>query len=291
MRVRIAFALFLAATAVTGCSGIFFFPQKQQVLTPDRLNLEYKDVVVRSSDDVRIHGWWLPARGAVRGTVYFLHGNAENISTHIRNVAWLPGEGYQVFLIDYRGFGLSSGTPNLPGALDDVRAGFRFLVDRTSAQNKPVYLLGQSLGASMGLYFAATDPQAKQVLDAVVSDAAFTGYGDIARAVAARSWLTWAIQLPVAWSMIRGYDPIDYVAKVAPVPLLLIHSRDDEVVPFTNGRKLFAAAAEPKTFYETRGRHTSTFQSERNREYLLKYLARRSVRSWRQDIAAPRSGR
>lgn len=277
MRTRIVLFVLIVAAGMAGCSGIFFFPQKQQVLTPDRLNLEYEDVVLRSSGGVRIHGWWIEAEGPIRGTVYFLHGNAENISTHVRNVAWLPGDGYQVFLLDYRGFGLSSGRPNLPGALDDIRAGYRFVLERTAGQQTPIYLLGQSLGASMALYFAATDPDAKQTLDAVVSDAAFTAYGDIARHVAGRSWLTWALQYPVSWSMIRGYDPIDYVARVAPLRLLLIHSRDDQVVPYANGRKLFAAASQPKTFYETSGPHTATFRSGRNREFLLNYLAHGSL--------------
>lgn len=260
--------------AMTGCSGILFFPQKRQIMTPDQLNIEYEDIFLESSDNVTVHGWWLKATAPVRGTVYFLHGNAENISTHIRNIYWLPRRGYQVFLIDYRGFGLSTGTPNLPGALEDIRTGFQFVLDRNAEHGTPVYLLGQSLGASMGLYFAATDPAAAQHLNAVIGDAAFSRYSDIARHVAGQSWLTWAIQYPVSWSMIRDYDPIDYVADISPVRLLLIHSRDDQIIPYINSQQLFAAASPPKTFYETRGPHTATFRSEQNREYLLNYMAR-----------------
>jgi hypothetical protein len=74
--------------------------------------------------------------------------------------------------------------------------------------------------------------------------------------------------------MIRGYDPIDYVAEISPVRLLLIHSRDDQIIPFINSQQLLEAASPPKTFYETRGPHTATFRSEQNREYLLNYMAR-----------------
>jgi len=274
MRILITVSISIMLLGMTGCSGILFFPQEEQVLTPDQLDIEYEDIFLESSDNVTVHGWWLKATEPVLGTIYFLHGNAENISTHIRNIYWLPRRGYQVFLIDYRGFGLSTGTPTLPGALEDIRTGFQFVVDRNAGHGKPIYLLGQSLGASMALYFAATDPAAKQQLNAVISDAAFSRYSDIARYAAGRSWLTWVIQYPVSWSMIRGYDPIDYVAEISPVRLLLIHSRDDQIIPFINSQQLREAASPPKTFYETRGPHTATFRSEQNREYLLNYMAR-----------------
>ena len=268
----ITIILVLATTGIGGCSSLFFFPQKSQFLTPEQLGLEYEDIYLESGSDISIHGWWLTARAPLKGTVYFLHGNAENISTHVRNIAWLPEYGYEVFLIDYRGFGLSRGSPDLRGALEDIRTGFRYLLERNASRELPVYLLGQSLGASMALYFAATDPQARQNLDAVISDAAFARYGEIARHVAAQSWLTWALQYPASWSMIRGYDPIDFVADISPVPLLLIHSKDDPVIPFAYSQQLYQAAMPPKAFLETTGPHTATFGNPDYRGYLLDYL-------------------
>ena len=267
-------AVILAITGLNGCSGIFFFPQKNHLLTPDQLGLEYKDIFLASTDNTSIHGWWLDAKIPVRGTVYFLHGNAENISTHIRNISWLPEYGYQVFLLDYRGFGLSQGKSNLPGALEDIRTGFEFILEQEATQRKPLYLLGQSLGASMAIYFAATDPQAKQHLSAVISDAAFARYSEMARYVTGQGWLTWPLQHPESWSMIRGYDPVDYVADISPVSLLLIHSADDHIVPYRFNEQLLQAALPPKTFYRTKGPHTATFQNRENRNYLLDYLAR-----------------
>jgi fermentation-respiration switch protein FrsA (DUF1100 family) len=270
----IAITALLMLTGISGCSGMFFFPQKTHLQTPDQLGLEYEDVFLNSADNPSVHGWWLKAQAPVQGTVYFLHGNAENISTHIHNVAWLPKYGYQVFLLDYRGYGLSQGKPNVPGALQDIRTGFQFLLERNADLGMPLYLLGQSLGASMALYFAATDPQARQHLDAVISDAAFARYSEIARHVTGQSWLTWALQYPVSWSMIRGYDPIDYIAEISPVPLLLIHSKDDPIIPYSYSQQLFQAALPPKTFLETSGPHTATFSKQENRVTLLEYLAR-----------------
>jgi len=274
MKRLLLLAFILALTGINGCSSIFFFPQKSHLQTPDQLGLDYEDIFFTSTDNLTIHGWWLNAKAPVKGTVYFLHGNAENISTHIHNVAWLPEFGYQVFLLDYRGFGLSQGKPNLPGALEDIRNGLQFILAQDATQGKPLYLLGQSLGASMAIYFAATDPQAKQHLSSVISDAAFARYSEMARHVTGQSWLTWPLQYPVSWSMIRGYDAIDYVADISPLPLLLIHSEDDHIVPYANNGKLLQAALPPKTFYKTRGPHTATFRKKKNRDYLLDYLAR-----------------
>jgi fermentation-respiration switch protein FrsA (DUF1100 family) len=271
--------LLITVTSTTGCSSIFFFPQKQHLQTPDLLGLEYEDIYLTAADETALHGWWLKAKSPVKGTVYFLHGNAENISTHIRNIAWLPEYGYQVFLIDYRGFGLSEGKPTLPGALQDIRAGFEYIHARDDTRDKPLYLLGQSLGASMAIYFAATDPQAKQQLSAVISDAAFARYSEIAKYVSAQAWLTWPLQYPVSWSMIRGYDPVDFVADISPVPLLLIHSQDDQIVPHAFNDQLLQAARAPKVFYETSGQHTATFNNAENRKYLLAYLLRTEKRA------------
>jgi len=274
MKILIIIPLLLATFATNGCSGIFFFPQKQHLQTPDMLGLEYEDVFITSADGTTVHGWWLQAKAPARGTIYFLHGNAENISTHIRNIAWLPGRGYQVFLIDYRGFGLSKGKATLPGALQDIRAGFEYILTRDDTHDKPIYLLGQSLGASMGIYFAATDPLAKEHLNAVISDAAFPRYSEMARYVSGQSWLTWPLQYPVSWSMIRGYDPVDYVADISPLPLLLIHSKDDRIVPHAFNEELLQAALTPKNFLKTHGPHTATFSDAQNRNYLLDYLTR-----------------
>ncbi len=242
------------------------------MLTPNRLGLEYQDVTLKTEDDLMLHGWFLPAKGETKGSIYFLHGNAENISTHLHSVYWLPEMGYQVFLIDYRGFGLSEGTPDLPGALNDVKTGFNWLIKQQSVSDKPVFLLGQSLGASMAIYFAATDDTAKNHLSGVISDAAFTRYRDIARHVADQTWLTWPLQYPVSWSVVRQYDPIDYIGSLSPIPLLLIHSQDDVIIPFKYSIALFETAAEPKTRIETKGLHSMTFNNPQNRWVLLNFF-------------------
>jgi hypothetical protein len=236
-------------------------------------------VEITPADGTALHGWWLPAHGPARGTVFFLHGNAENISTHIGSVYWLPAEGYQVLLLDYRGFGRSAGKPRLPEVFQDIEAGFSWLAQQPEVQGRPLYLLGQSLGAALGGRFVATHPAIRGSLAGVVLDAAIARYGWIAREVAAKSWLTWPFQWPIAWTMPDGYDLLDVVADISPVPLMVIHGTADEIVPYRHAQALFEAAREPKSFLSYDGPHIGTFRDAENRRYLLDFLATASQAS------------
>ena len=251
---------------------MMFYPTTQWVRTPAQLGIEYEDLEIRSSDGTRLSAWWLKASGKPKGTVVFFHGNAENISTHIGSVYWLPEQGYQVLLLDYRGYGHSEGTPVFPEVLDDIVASLEWVLDDSQVQALPVYVLGQSLGATMSGYVVATRPELRARLTGVVLDAAFTRYSEMARDIAARSWLTWAFQYPVAWSMPDGYDLLDHIPQVSPVPLLLIHGTQDEIIPFANGEKLFIAAGEPKRFLQYDGPHIATFRDLELREMLLAFF-------------------
>jgi hypothetical protein len=258
---------------LTGCSSLLFYPSPQRVRTPADLGLAYRDVEFQAADGTRLAAWWLDAKGPARGTVYFLHGNAENISTHIASVYWLPEAGYQVLLLDYRGYGGSAGTPEIPAVFGDVRAGFAWLARQPEVAGRPLFLLGQSLGASLGGYVVGADPAVRDRLAGVVLDAGFARYSWIAREAAARSWLTWPLQWPAAWSMPDGYDLIDQVAHISPVPLLLIHGTQDAVVPYSHAEALYAAAQPPRFLLRYDGPHIGSFRDPEIRATLLRFMA------------------
>ena len=255
---------------LAACSKLLFFPYKQHLQTPESLGLGYQNVILTTEDKINIHGWLLPAQGKMKGSLYFLHGNAENISTHIESVRWLPAKGYQVFLIDYRGFGKSEGVPSLPEVFLDINTGFQWLLQHS--KNKPVFLLGQSIGASLGIYFVATNPDAQQYLSAVISDSAFTDYYEIVRHAAASAWLTWPLQHFAAWFMDYPYNPIDVIDQIAPIPLLLIHGENDSIIPVDHCSLLFAKAGQPKKMLKTAGDHIQTFVDPKNRLFVLDFL-------------------
>jgi fermentation-respiration switch protein FrsA (DUF1100 family) len=261
-----------------GCSGLLFQPQKQLVRSPSDVGLDYENVDLIAADGINLHGWLLKPKGELKGSVYFLHGNAENISTHIASVWWLPAAGYQVLLIDYRGFGLSQGVPSIPSVFMDIEAGFEWLRRQPGTRDRPIYMFGQSLGAALGAYTAATDKAMIDDLDGVVLESSFTRYRTITREVTSRYWLTWAFQWPAAWSMPRQYDPVDYIGGISPRRLLLIHGTQDIVVPFRHAEELQAAAGQPNWLLRFEGPHIGAMLDPRFRQIMLDFMAGQTPR-------------
>lgn len=256
-----------------GCSSLFFYPDKAVYITPDRLELEYEDIYLDTADGERLHGWWIPATGEANGTVYFLHGNAQNISSHLLNVAWLPKDGYNVFIIDYRGYGQSTGAPDIEGALHDSEIGLRWLVD-AKAEEAPFFLLGQSLGGSLSIMLASEWVQRDEQppLTGVILDSAFAGFRDIAREKLDSFWLTWLFQIPLGWTIPDDYEGVDHIAGISPVPVMIIHSVRDGIIPYHHGQELFDAAKEPKRFLQTDTPHAGTFVIPAYRQTVLEFM-------------------
>ena len=258
----------------TGCSSVFFYPDQVTYITPDRLNLEFEDVFVETPDGETLHGWWLPASAEPKGTVYFLHGNAQNISSHIMNVAWLPERRYNVFLIDYRGYGRSTGAPDIEGTLHDAETGLRWLVDQPDVQSQPLFLLGQSLGGALGTALASewVKRDEQPPLDGVILDGTFSGFRAIAREKLGDFWLTWPLQVPLSWTITDEYEAYESIGDISPVPVMVIHSVRDGIIPFHHGKRLYEAAEEPKTFLQTDTPHASTFVIPGYQDEVLEFM-------------------
>jgi hypothetical protein len=184
----------------------------------------------------------------------------------------LPAQGYQVLLIDYRGFGVSEGEPGLPEVFLDIEAGFDWLLEHS--ENRPVFLFGQSIGASFGVYFAATNLKAREHLAGVISDSAFSSYYSIVRHATGNFWLTWPLQYPIAWAMNYPYNPIDVIEDIAPTPVLIVHGVNDATIAFAQALQLYRTARQPKTLLLTQEDHIRTFMAPENRQALLNFLHR-----------------
>jgi fermentation-respiration switch protein FrsA (DUF1100 family) len=248
LNTKTALITLLAITTLlqTGCSSVFFYPDNATYITPDRLNLEYEDIYLKTADGETLHGWWLPALTdePAKGTIYFLHGNAQNVSAHILNAAWLPEQGYNVFTIDYRGYGQSTGAPDIEGALHDVETGLRWLAQRRADSEHPLYILGQSLGGALGITLASEWVQRDEQpeLNGIILDGTFSGFRYIAREKLDLFWLTWPFQYPLSWTIPDDYEGTDRIAGVSPVPVMIIHSVRDGIIPFEHGVRLYEAA-------------------------------------------------
>lgn len=269
-----------------GCTGLFFQPWGPHVRTPTDIGLAYEDVWFRTEDGVPLHGWFLPVTGQSCATILFLHGNAENISTHIGSVYWLPARGFSVFMPDYRGYGASAGKPSLPAVQQDAEAAIRYLLSRPGAERQPLVVYGQSLGGAVAIYYTATSAHRDRIR-ALVAESAFASYRDIAREKLGSFWLTWPLQWPLAWTIADDYSPIQVVAQVAPIPLLLVHGDRDTIIPWEHSKRLYDAAREPKEFWLVEGAgHIEAFRSEPMRERLMSYLRARACPE--QNKQAPR---
>lgn len=267
-----ALAALLAFIVLSGCSGAFFYPHRELMLTPDVANLEYRDVYLRAADGVLLHAWFLPAQGETKGTLLFLHGNAGNVSTQLPSVFWLPAEGYAVLLLDYRGYGSSGGTASIPGALRDVEAALAWLAARPDVQRLGMAVLGQSLGGAFAVH-AVAHSEHRAAVRAVVVDSAFSAYRRITREKLAQLWLTWPLQWPLALTVPDRYSPIRAMPALEPIPVLIIHSDHDVVIPPAHADALYAAAGEPRTYWRIReGGHISALAYAETRQRLVAWL-------------------
>jgi hypothetical protein len=269
------------AGLLSGCTHLFFYPQTSQFDAPERYGLKYQVENFKAADGVALNAWFFPARdsGGSAGTgpkptVLFLHGNAENISTHFRNIAWLPAEGYNVLALDYRGYGASEGEPTLAGMMLDIDAAMQHLLAHPGVDTKRIVIFGQSLGGALAIHYAAHNAYRANVR-AVVIDSSFYDYRQIAREKMAGSILTWPFQwLP--WLLVDDdYSPAKSVAAISPLPLLLIQGDKDTVVSPHDAQELFEHAGEPKQLWVVPGAgHTQSLTSAELRNRLVEYLKR-----------------
>jgi len=258
---------------MTGCSGLFFHPSRDMQEGPAVKLFPHRDVVFPSSDGVPLHGWYFPAENA-RGSILVLHGNAQNLSAHVNSVLWLVKEGYNLFIIDYRGYGWSGGEPTLEGVHRDADAALEKLFSMPETDPDRVVVLGQSLGGSIAVYTVTHSPH-KDRIRALVIDSAFSSYRLIAREKLDSFWLTWPFQYPLSLTINDSYSAEKWIGQVAPMPVLILHGLDDPVVPVHHGRMLSEAAQEPKQFWLTaRPGHVQSFGEDAVRENFVDYLSR-----------------
>lgn len=266
------FLIFVVLIFSTGCSSLFFYPQKEHVDNPALKLFLYEDVYFMTNDGLKLHGWHMKAQDKSRGTILQFHGNAENISTHVNSVLWLLLEGYDVFSFDYRGYGKSEGSPSLDGVHTDALAALETVLKLPYINKERIFVLGQSLGGAIAVYTAASSPY-KSHVKAVIIDSAFSSYRDIAREKLAQFFLTWPLQYPISLLFNDDYSPVKWIKDAYPLPILIIQGEKDTIVTAHHASILYAAAREPKQFWLVKGAgHIQSFATKDIRERFLEYL-------------------
>jgi len=243
--IRAAVLLFIAGSFIVGFDGLFYYPSSKVYDSPDDYGLKFEEVSFTADDGVRLSGWFFPARGEPKGTVVHFHGNAGNITAHFSLSYWLTLEGYSLLVFDYRGYGKSEGKVTRAGTIRDGHAALDYVLSRPDVDRRRIFAFGQSLGGAVATVVAAE----RQEIRAVVLDSTFSSYRRIgSRHLQKILFFKWLTDL-IAWAGLSAdYDPIDYIAKISPRPLLMIASREDDICFAELGQELFEAAAEPKEF-------------------------------------------
>ncbi len=263
----------LLALLLGGCMPAFFQPDRTIYQTPGLYGIDYQPVELRAADGTQLFAWFLPARGKAKGTVLYLHGNAQNISAHFANAAWLPAAGFNVLALDYRGYGGSEGEPSLPGMLLDIDAALSALLARPDVDSQRIVIFGQSLGAALAIYYVAHSRYRENVR-AVVVDSAFSDYERIGEEKLAATPLTWPFQWFAAMAIDNRYSPEASVSQVSPIPLLLIHGDQDNVVPLRHSQRLYELAGFPKDLWVVHGAgHIQAMKDKAVRKRLAEFLA------------------
>lgn len=274
-RLRLIALLALLAPLVpaAGCTSLFFYPTREVEWTPAQDNIPYRDIRFESADGVPLHGWLLcPRRGAPRGTVLFLHGNAQNIGDHVPGILWVVEAGYEVFAFDYRGYGNSGGKPDIPGVHADARAAVSKLLSLPGASAGRYVVFGQSIGGAIAVHTVAGLPAAQRPA-ALIVDSPFAGYRRIVRDKMSDIWLTWPFARPASAFVDDGYSPERWIDQAGPGPVVVIHGTRDEVVPYGHGKILYERAKDPKGFWTNEGGgHITALHNPAVRAQFLAFL-------------------
>ncbi len=219
-------------------------PVREVAYTPDELDMDFEDVVFKTGDGVELNGWYVPVEDS-NYTVLFCHGNGGNIMHRLDSINFFHNLGLSCFIFDYRGYGKSKGRPSEEGTYLDVQAAYQWLIEKKKMRADEIIVFGRSLGGSIAAHLAR-----KVKPRGLVLESSFTSYADMGK--------RFYPYMPVRWFARFGYRTIDYVKDVR-CPVLVIHSRNDEIVPFDFGVELYEAANGPKEFVEISGSHNDCF--------------------------------
>jgi fermentation-respiration switch protein FrsA (DUF1100 family) len=224
-------------------------PSRDVEATPADIRFAYESLQLKTADGETLGAWFIPAPQA-RGTLLYLHGNGGNIGHRLDPIAVFHQLGLNILIFDYRGYGASTGKPNEAGTYQDALTAWTYLTERRGIPAKEIVLFGESLGGPIAAWLAVRHPPA-----ALMIYASFTSAPDMAQQLYRF--------LPARLLVRYRYDTRQALANVN-CPVLIMHSRDDEIIPFSHGQALFEAARQPKRFLELRGGHNDALLVSRD---------------------------
>lgn len=237
-----------------GQSNLVYMPSQALTETPATIGLKFEDIQITTKDNVNLNAWFVPAKDndqIEKGVILFCHGNGGNIGNRVSYLPIFRDLGLSTFLFDYRGYGKSEGKPTEAGTYADVEAAWQYLTQERKIPPQKIIIYGESLGGAIAAYIAQlTSQDLKNNAGGLVLASTFTSISDRASELYPF--------LPIRWLSRFFYNSIERLPSIK-IPVLIIHSTDDEIIPFTHGDRNFQAANQPKKLVKLRGDHNSGF--------------------------------
>jgi len=244
LRIVLAVYVVLIVLVLLFQSHFIFFPERNIVATPEQIGLTFEDVAFLTEDGHILSGWFIPTEEP-KGVLLFCHGNAGNISHRLDSIILFHYLGLSTFIFDYRGYGRSRGKITETGTYTDAEAAWRYLVKVRRIPPNEIIIFGRSLGGAVASKLAKNHKP-----KGLIVESTFTSIPDIAAEIYPF--------LPVRILTRFTYATIENIKDVR-CPVLVVHSRDDDIIPFAHGRRIFEAAQKPKEFLEIKGSHNEGF--------------------------------
>jgi alpha-beta hydrolase superfamily lysophospholipase len=242
-------------------SKFLFHPRHEIFATPRSLGMDFEEIWLKTGDNVKLHAWFIPAKDA-EYTILFCHGNGGSLAHRVETIELYNRMGFNFFIFDYRGYGLSSGKITEHGLFNDADAAWQYLIREKHIPPGKIIIIGRSLGGAVAARLAAENQPAK-----LICESTFLSIPEMGKDLYP--------YFPVQWLSRYKFATNLYVKQVK-CPVMIIHSKDDEVVKYRHAEKLYNLAGEPKRFLELTGGHDECYFDNRD-----KYSS--AVKSFIQD--------
>lgn len=229
-----------------------YFPQlpsHPMQATPADIGLEYEPLRLKTADGESLDAWYIPAAGA-RRTLLYLHGNGGNISHRFDPIGVFHRLGLNVLIFDYRGYGASTGKPDEAGTYADAEAAWHYLTGERGVQPEDIVLFGESLGGAIAARLASRQRPAGLILYASLTSV---------EAMARELFPFYPARLLARYR----YDTLGAMPGIS-CPVLILHSSDDEIIPFHHGKALFEAASGSRRLLALKGGHNDALLVSRD---------------------------
>lgn len=223
-------------------------PKDKFIGFPSDYDIEFEDVKFASQDQVLLNGWFI--KGTNSRVILFCHGNFGNISLRMDIIEGLYSLGYSIFIFDYRGFGRSNGIPSEKGLYNDVLGAYNYLKGR-GYESTDIIVFGRSLGGVVAIFLASLIKDFR----GLIVDSSFSSSQDL-------SYDLLGFRLP-RFIISNKLESIKRIKDIK-IPKLIIHSENDDLIPFHHGKRLFEMAGAPKTFLKIKGLHNTSIRDSKD---------------------------